>query len=167
MIRLRAMREEDLEWVLALDGETEWAPHWGEETFGKFLQADEADGALRRFALVAEVDGLRAGLALGQLVLDGVENSGELEWIAVERGMRGRGMGRALMEGVEAWSREHGGLKLMLEVRAGNVTAQRLYGRSGWVETGRRKEYYRNPVEEAVVMEWKWEGGESLSRECS
>lgn len=153
MIRLRAMREEDLGWVLALDGETEWAPHWGEETFGKFLQADEAGGALRRYALVAEVDGVRAGVALGRLLLEGVENVCELEWIAVERGMRRRGVGRALMEGVEAWSREQGGLKMMLEVRAGNATAQRVYVGSGWVAVGRRKEYYRNPVEDAVVME--------------
>lgn len=165
MIRLRAMRGDDLEWVLGLDRGTEFAPHWPVETYRKFLQMNEPAGALRRFALVAELDGERAGVALGRLLLDGVENVCDLEWIGVEPGMRRRGVGRALMEGVEGWSREQSGLKLMLEVRAGNATAQRLYAESGWVETGRRKEYYRNPVEDAVVMERMPGGGGKLSRE--
>ena len=163
MIRLRAMRGDDVEWVLGLDRETEGAPHWPVETYRKFLQPDEPDGALRRFALVAELDGERAGVAVGRLLLDGVENACELEWIGVEGKLRRRGVGRALMEGVEGWSREHGGLKLMLEVRAGNVAAQRLYERSGWVESGRRREYYRNPVEDAVVMERVAESGGKAS----
>ncbi|MGC8549239.1 MAG: GNAT family N-acetyltransferase [Acidobacteriaceae bacterium] len=142
----------DLEWVLALDGETEFAPHWTEEIYRGYLPVEET-GVLRRFALVAEVDGRPVGMALGRLLLDGVENLCELEWIAVERTRRRQGVGRLLMDGVEAWCREHGGLGLGLEVRAGNVTAQMLYRRVGWRETGRRKEYYREPVEDAVVME--------------
>ena len=160
MIRLRNMTEGDLEWVLALDRETEWAPHWPEETYRGYLGGNDRTGVLRRLALVAELDGERAGVALGRLLLDGVENSCELEWIAVGAGMRRQGVGRALMEGVEAWSQEHGGRRLMLEVRAGNITAQRLYGRSGWVETGRRRGYYRDPVEAAVLMERVSNGGE-------
>lgn len=165
MIRLRAMCGEDLEWVLALDRETEFAPHWTAEIYRTYSQTDEPAGALRRFALVAELDGVRAGVALGRLLLDGVENVCELEWIAVERAMRREGVGRALMDGVESWSGERGGLRLMLEVRAGNITAQRLYGDSGWVETGQRRRYYRNPVEDAVLMERVVEGGGKLSSE--
>ena len=163
MIRLRPMKGGDLEWVLALDGKTEAAPHWTAETYARFLTGSEPESALRRYALVAELDGERAGVALGQLLLDGVENACELEWIAVEPGMRRRGVGRALLEGVEAWRRENGGLRLLLEVRAGNITAQRLYGRSGWVETGRRREYYRNPVEDGVRMERLPDGGGKAS----
>lgn len=152
MITVRGMTAGDVKWVLALDGETEWAPHWTEETYRGYLPVETA-GALLRFALVAEVDGERAGVALGRLLLDGVENFCELEWVAVERAWRRQGVGRVLMDGVEAWCREHGGLRLMLEVRDGNRTAQMLYRRSGWAEAGRRKEYYREPVEDAVVME--------------
>jgi [ribosomal protein S18]-alanine N-acetyltransferase len=159
MIRLRKMNDGDLEWVLRLDRETEAAPHWPQETYWTFLEAGEPGDALRRFALVAEADDERAGVALGRLLLDGVENVCELEWIAVEAGMRRRGIGRALMEGVEAWSRDHGGHRLMLEVRAGNDTAQRLYGSSGWMEAGRRRSYYKDPVEDAVLMERVSSGG--------
>lgn len=153
MIALRAMTERDLEWVLELDHETEWAPHWTEEIYRGYLGGGATEGALRRFGLVAEVDGERAGVGVGRLLLDGVENVCELEWIAVLASKRRRGVGRALMEGVEGWCREHGGLRLMLEVRAGNIRAQRVYCRAGWLETGRRREYYRDPVEDAVVME--------------
>jgi ribosomal-protein-alanine N-acetyltransferase len=152
MIELRAMRESDVEWVLALDRETEWAPHWTREIYGGYL-AKEPEGSLRRFALLAELDGERAGVALGRLLLDGVENLCELEWIAVRAAARRKGVGRALMQGVEDWRREQGGLRLMLEVRAGNVTAQRLYLGQGWTEAGRRRGYYRDPVEDAVLME--------------
>ncbi len=149
---LREMDCGDLEWVLALERQTEWAPRWTEMIYRGYLPV-EAPNALRRFALVAEVDGRRAGVALGRLLLDGVENLCELEWIAVDRGLRRQGVGRALMDGVEAWCREHGGRLLTLEVRAGNTTAQMLYRRAGWVETGRRKAYYQGPVEDAVMME--------------
>jgi ribosomal-protein-alanine N-acetyltransferase len=142
----------DLEWVLVLDGETEWAPHWTEEIYRGYLP-EEMESALRRFALVAEANGRPIGVALGRLLLDGVENLCELEWVAVEHAWRRKGVGRALMDGVEAWCREHGGLRLALEVRAGNITAQMLYRQTGWTEAGRRKEYYREPVEDAVVME--------------
>lgn len=153
MIWLRAMAESDLEWVLALDGRTESAPHWTAETYRAFLQPDEPGNALRHFALLAELDGEQAGVALGRLLLDGVENACELEWIAAETAMRHRGVGKALMAGVEAWSRDHGGLRLILEVRSGNISAQRLYGHSGWIVMGRRRAYYAHPVEDAVLME--------------
>ena len=152
MITVRGMNAGDLDWVLALDGATEWAPHWAEGIYREYLPM-ETTGALLRFAVVAELDGQRAGMALGRLLLDGVENLCEMEWITVERAWRRRGVGRVLLDGVEAWCREHGGLQLKLEVRAGNRTAQMLYQQAGWMETGRRKEYYRDPVEDAVVME--------------
>ena len=40
----------------------------------------------------------------------------------------------------------------MLEVRAGNAAAQALYRRFGFGVVGERKDYYRSPVENALVM---------------
>jgi ribosomal-protein-alanine N-acetyltransferase len=40
-----------------------------------------------------------------------------------------------------------------LEVRAGNLAALTLYRRFGFVEVGRRKGYYRDPAEDAVLMD--------------
>ena len=165
MIRLRAMVEGDLEWVLKLDQETEAAARWSLETYREYLGQAEATGALRRFAMVAELDGERAGMALGRLLLDGVENACELEWISVEPTLRRRGVGRALMKAVEAWTWERGGLRMLLEVRSGNDSGQRLYGEYGWMEIGRRRGYYRDPVEDAVLMERVSGGGGKVEQE--
>ncbi len=166
MIHVRPMAESDLEWILALDGKIEAAPRWKPDVCRAFLREKMAPaGTLRRFAMVAELDGERAGVALGRLLLDGVENACDLEWIAVEPAMRRRGVGRKLMGAVESWARENGGLRLALEVRAANIAAQRLYAASGWAEAGRRRGYYSNPVEDAVQMERLLTGSGKVSTE--
>ena len=41
---------------------------------------------------------------------------------------------------------------LFLEVRAGNRPALSLYKKLGFTETGQRRSYYRNPIDDAVIM---------------
>ena len=41
---------------------------------------------------------------------------------------------------------------LTLEVRASNMPAISLYGKQGFLEVGRRKNYYRNPKEDALIL---------------
>ena len=43
---------------------------------------------------------------------------------------------------------------LMLEVRESNLAARKLYLHAGFAEEGRRKDYYREPKEDAIIM-WK------------
>jgi ribosomal-protein-alanine N-acetyltransferase len=68
--------------------------------------------------------------------------------VAVEPLMRGRGIGRVLVEtmllsGRGAW---------FLEVRGSNVAAINLYKTLGFLPAGRREGYYQNPVEAGIVM---------------
>jgi [ribosomal protein S18]-alanine N-acetyltransferase len=56
-------------------------------------------------------------------------------------------LGAAMAAGVRAAARW-----AMLEVRAGNAVARRLYESEGFAEAGRRRAYYADPVEDAVVM---------------
>ena len=46
---------------------------------------------------------------------------------------------------------------MKLEVRASNVPAISLYEKLGFYEVGRRKNYYRNPREDALIMRKEWE----------
>jgi len=71
----------------------------------------------------------------------------------VGAGARRRGVGRALCEAVLGWSREMRCERIRLEVRASNP-AVRLYEGLGFREVGRRLRYYRDPVEDAVLMEF-------------
>jgi len=72
--------------------------------------------------------------------------------IGVHESARQRGVGNALMEVAVACGNRQGALTAILEVRAGNVAAQSLYRRYGFAVVGRRRNYYREPTEDALLM---------------
>ena len=113
------------------------------------LLADSLAGQYDRF-FVAETEGRICGY--GNLRI--IAGEGEIERIAVDSRFRGRGIGRKLMERMEESAGEEGVRDITLEVREGNLAARKLYESCGFAEEGRRKEYYRNPTEDAVIM-WR------------
>lgn len=106
--------------------------------------------------LVAESDGAVIGYVGSQSVL----GESDMMNLAVSPSARRCGVGRALV--VELVSRlgEQGNYQLTLEVRASNDGAQQLYQQLGFLEVGRRKNYYSNPKEDALILRRKW-GGEA------
>ena len=103
--------------------------------------------------MIAEAEERRLlGFAVGKVVGSGLEWVGEIESVAVDGAARRRGMGRSLCEAVIAWCRRQGARAVELEVRAGSVGAIALYGRLGFVSVGKRKGYYWEPVEDALLM---------------
>ncbi|KHD46252.1 ribosomal protein S18-alanine N-acetyltransferase [Streptococcus hongkongensis] len=74
---------------------------------------------------------------------------GELELtnIAVKRDYQGQGIGAQLMAELVDYD-----LPIFLEVRASNLAAQALYKSCGFAALAIRKNYYHNPVEDALVM---------------
>lgn len=144
-VKIRAATVEDIETVLQVERFAAEAPHWGE---GEYRAALEDAGAVRRCLIVAEVEGRLVGFAVGK-VAAGV---GELESVAVAGKERRRGVGRALCVAVMDWCRGRGAGRMELEVRAGSVGAIRLYEGLGFVGVGTRRGYYREPVEDALLM---------------
>lgn len=142
----------DLEWALALDRRTPTAPHWSRAMYESLLK-DEAGSLRNHLALVAEDDGAPCGFAIASLLLDGVENACELELIVVDEALRRRGIGRALLDQTLVQSAAKRARRVLLEVRAGNAAALRLYGAAGFTETRRRRDYYDDPPEDAVEMQ--------------
>ncbi|MEO8509946.1 MAG: ribosomal protein S18-alanine N-acetyltransferase [Chloroflexota bacterium] len=65
---------------------------------------------------------------------------------------RRHGVGQQLLMGVADLAREIGARRLTLEVRASNEAAQRLYERFGFDIVGRRKAYYTDNGEDALIM---------------
>jgi len=59
---------------------------------------------------------------------------------------------------VMEWSHREGAAAISLEVRAASPWALRLYGGLGFVATGRRRGYYHNPTDDAVIMRCAFAG---------
>jgi ribosomal-protein-alanine N-acetyltransferase len=142
----------DLDWVVDLDRRTSTAPHWPPATYAAALN-DETQNLRRHLALVAEAGGLAIGFAMASLLLDGVENACELESILVEEAVRRQGIGRLLLEQTILQAEQRGARRVLLDVRASNVAALALYRALGFVEAGRRRNYYDNPPDDAIGMQ--------------
>ncbi len=79
------------------------------------------------------------------------EEEHEILNILVDPALRGRGIGSKLLKTSIAAKR---GI-WYLEVRAGNAAALRMYNTFGFSDFGRRKGYYKNPYEDAIVMRFR------------
>ena len=72
--------------------------------------------------------------------------------IAVHPDFRRRGIAEALVAGLEEQLRQRGSKALTLEVRDSNAPAIALYEKLGFAQVGLRKNYYRNPKEDARIL---------------
>jgi ribosomal-protein-alanine N-acetyltransferase len=148
-LRLRVAEAADVAGVVALERAIAEAPHWGE---GEYAAIVRRDRAVRRCLFVAETEGRLVGFAVGKVVGSDGKGVAELESVAVEAAARRGGVGRALCGAVADWCRGEGVATLELEVRAGSAGAIALYSGLGFVVVGRRVRYYREPVEDALLM---------------
>ena len=140
-ITLDEMKEEDIAHIMKIEKESFPTP-WSETMF-KNMDRD--------ISIVARFGGKITGYAVGIMAYDELH----LGNIAVHKDFRGRGIAKKLLQRIIdiARSKEIG--LVTLEVRAGNIHAQRLYRKFGFKTTGRRKEYYQDTKEDAVIMTLK------------
>ncbi|KPF71440.1 hypothetical protein IP88_10805 [alpha proteobacterium AAP81b] len=109
--------------------------------FGEAWSAQQIAGTLgeaNSFARLAQVASAAAGFTLCRSAGGEVE----LLLIAVTPAVRGRGIGRLLLDTACADARARGAEEIFLEVRENNMAARRLYARAGFAEVGRRRDYY-------------------------
>ena len=76
--------------------------------------------------------------------------------VAVHPDFRRKGIAEALIRTLVENLKEKGSHCLTLEVRASNMPAIALYEKLGFSEIGRRKNYYRNPREDARILRKEW-----------
>ena len=76
--------------------------------------------------------------------------------IAVHPDYRNKGIATDLIEGLIETLTKQGSHSLMLEVRATNEPAKNLYNKLGFEVVGIRKNYYRNPKEDALILRKEW-----------
>ena len=103
--------------------------------------------------LVAEENGVVTGYVGSQTVID----ESDMMNVAVHPDHRRKGIAEALVvELVEALKKRESHC-LTLEVRASNEPAKALYEKLGFAQVGLRKNYYRNPKEDALILRKEWE----------
>ncbi len=115
---------------------------WGEDAIG--LQLALAGS----FGLIDP----RGGMLLGRVMAD----EAEVLTLAVAPAVRRFGIAMALLSAARAEITARGGKAVFLEVSVGNLAAQALYRRFGFVEVGRRQRYYAD-LSDALVLRMKIE----------
>jgi len=101
--------------------------------------------------LALEADGTPCGIAAGYVPADQPDNVFLVSmWVA--QSARRQGIGRRLVDLVEAWGRQIGAAILSLHVTEGNTAAEALYRRMGFTPTGERGPHQAHPQEIVYVM---------------
>jgi len=155
---MRSLQEGDLAAVVDLERTTPGAPHWSVKDYQDCLGGTQA--TLLRRAWIAERAGRVIGFAVvREVALDGVLDGAlecELESIVVGAEEQRCGVGGALLSTIIDSLKSTGAAILMLEVRASNQAAVRLYERAGMVKVGARPGYYSGPLEDAILMQMEF-----------
>jgi len=118
-----------------------FADPWSTQDFSDCVASDA-------LFLVAETGDTIAGYVVA---LDAADE-GEILNLAVAPAGRRNGLGRALVEEILEALAARGVRQVYLEVRESNAPARALYAAHGFREVGRRNQYYRRPVEDAIVL---------------
>ncbi|MGQ2991220.1 MAG: ribosomal protein S18-alanine N-acetyltransferase [Brevundimonas sp.] len=132
---LRALGLGDAE-ALAILHSAAFAAPWDAEALGDLLSQ----------AGTVAIGREGAGFILCRVVAD----EAEILTLATTPDARRRGLGRRLVEAAATEATGRGATRLFLEVAEDNVAARALYGRTGFVEIGRRRAYYARPEGRAM-----------------
>ena len=141
MITIEKMNQTHVAAIAELEKECFSLP-WSEKSI-----ASELDNPLSLWLVAMDGDTL-AGYAGSQTVLD----EADMMNVAVQPACRRKGIAEALMTALVNALQEKGARCLTLEVRSSNDAAIKLYEKLGFQQVGLRKNYYRNPKEDALIL---------------
>ena len=140
------MTLDDVPAVAAIDRASFTLP-WSEASFRSDLTANPA-----ATLIVAERPGGNGGPVAGYAGYWLVIDEAHLSTLAVDPGQRRRGIGQELLEEAMRHAVRQGAQMMTLEVRVSNEPARRLYEKLGFRIVGRRRRYYKDNLEDALLM---------------
>ena len=139
---IRKMTEADVPAVAELD-KISFSLPWPERSF----RFEVTDNPASR-GWVAEVDGRVVGMIVAWLFVDEVH----IATIATHPDFRRQGIAQKLLTHTLRYTSDEGAVSSFLEVRESNIAAQEMYRKFGYENTGRRKRYYKDNDEDAILM---------------
>ncbi len=149
MIRVRYGVPQDLERLMEIARHAATAAQWPRQEYARLFTPEQGE---EHSLLVVEEDGQVMGFIVGRAV----EDEWEIENIAVSGPARRRGLGSHLLGEFLNLVRRLGGHAVFLEVRESNHAARKLYEQWAFLEAGRRKGYYQDPPEDALVLRFSF-----------
>ena len=134
----------DLDAIMHLETSTFLTDAWSRD-----MMAAELAAQLTRYLVALEGDAV-----IGYAGLSAPRGAGQadVQTIAVDAAHRGQGVGATLLEVLLVEAASRGADDVLLEVRADNPTAQRLYERHGFEAIAVRPRYYQPDDVDAIVM---------------
>lgn len=142
-ITIHAVGEQELAEIVELE-QASFSDPWSVTSFAAVLNEPAAFFAAAR----AAAEDRMAGYVVAWFVAD----EGEIANLAVRVPTRRRGIGAALLDAALDEGRRRGATAIYLEVRDSNAAARALYASRDFAEVGRRRNYYRKPVEDAILL---------------
>jgi [ribosomal protein S18]-alanine N-acetyltransferase len=142
-MRVRLGTPEDIPSMIVLERQSSSAAHWSEESYRQVFE----QGIAVRIVLVMDDEGPIRGFLIARITGEECE----LENVVVASSSQRCGLGSKLMHEFIAVAESQGATRVFLEVRESNVAARSLYQKCGFMITGRRKSYFADPAEDAVL----------------
>jgi [ribosomal protein S18]-alanine N-acetyltransferase len=151
-LTIRKMAVEDISAVVDLDQKSFSLP-WPERSFRFELTDNPASRCW-----VADIDGKVVGMIVVWLIVD----EAHIATIATHPDYRRQGIGKRLLSHALRQMILDGARSSFLEVRESNLAAQEMYRKFGYEVAGRRRRYYRDNDEDAILMNLERLDGERL-----
>lgn len=139
---IRKMTAEDVPAVAALD-QISFSLPWPERSFHFEVTGNPASRCW-----VAEADERVIGMIVAWLFVDEVH----IATLATHPDFRRQGIAQELLTHTLRYTHDEGAVTSFLEVRESNLAAQEMYRKFGYESTGRRKRYYKDNDEDAILM---------------
>jgi ribosomal-protein-alanine N-acetyltransferase len=141
-VRILPLTPDRIDEVLEIE-RASFSDPWSREMFRSELMLGGGT-----YARLAERDGALVGYLCAVIVAD----EAHLGNLAVDPSERRQGVAQALLDDLLESSRKRGIHRVTLEVRESNENARKFYYKNDFIDVAIRKNYYRNPVEDAIVM---------------
>ncbi len=138
-VAIRAASLNDIPAIFAIERSAPSAAHWTLEQYTELLNSGGV--------LVAEEAGQISGFICARSIAD----EWEIENVVVAAQFLRHGIAHQLLRELIRRAQSEAASAVLLEVRESNLPARRLYEKRRFREVGRRRMYYKDPPEDAIL----------------